>query len=95
MSEPSSISIDNITVTKLGCHEKCVIFEGGKHSPEVNPCGHTNPVEWRLECSGCGTVLKIFMTYDAAIQAGKEHAVDPSMHYPFDDGPYDDEGETK
>ena len=83
---------DSIIITELDCNhpglnEKCVIFEGGKHEPEVNCVnyGVADPVPWRLECGNCFTVLKIFTTYDEAIQAGKEHAVDPSKHYPFDE----------
>jgi hypothetical protein len=74
--------IEDIKVELLGCHEKCVEFIGGNHAPEVNPVGYTDPVKWRLECPNCYTVLKIFPTYDEAVEAGKQHAVDPTMYNP-------------
>ncbi len=81
------ISIDSLTLLDLVCHhpgitDACVIFEGGKHRSEVNYCENTNPVVWRLECSSCYTVLKLFPSYDEAILAGKQHAVDPKLYYP-------------
>lgn len=91
-------SIDNLTIVDSGCchhpgiSDKCVTFEGGKHLSEVNLCNYIEggPVVWRLECVSCLTVLKIFSTYDEAILAGKQHAVDPELYYPPDDEESDD-----
>jgi hypothetical protein len=71
---------DVITVEKDTCHDTCLVIEGGEHRPEINETGDGRS---RLECPQCSTVLKIFRTQQAAIIAGKEHAVDPERWLPW------------
>lgn len=75
-----------LTVKLIGCHKGCALIKGGEHEPEVNPTGSGI---WRLECADCATVLRLFDSYDEAIEAGKQHAADPARHAQWWETPND------
>lgn len=74
------MNIKQLTVELLGCHPFCVEVVGADHRSEINPVGFST--DWRLECPGCTTVLKIFPTYEEAIRGGILHAINPNKFYP-------------
>jgi hypothetical protein len=66
----------SIRIKSLECHIGCIVVEGGGHEPEV-----TTPTtgRWQVECSGCGTVLRVFNNAGSAYTLAVQHALNQEV----------------
>ena len=60
-----------------GCHPTCVQVTGAEHETEVNTSEDTG--RQLVECSTCGTVLRVFDKYSDAIALAIKHAFNPEV----------------